>query len=265
MKDRTNIFKKFITSIYDLKVFSKYAKDGLSKAILYALFMTFIIGGINGIFIGYRLNEGISRINNELKSDEYQYSIKNGELRINKSPIKFEEENILIYIDKDILMDEDDTLRKITVHKDFNILILKDGIVINNLIDKYEIPYNNLIIESSLSINNFNLLKILILIISCITVSIITFFELIINSLIVVAIASIITIFMKMVVKYSALYSITLYAATLPLIIKIVLEIINPNVDLNTVFIIGTLTYVILILNYIKSELIEKIKQEKIK
>ena len=59
-----------------------------------------------------------------------------------------------------------------------------------------------------------------------------------------------------MVVKYIALYSLTLYAATLPLIIQIILEIANPNISFDTIFIVGTLTYVILILKYIKDEII---------
>ena len=62
---------------------------------------------------------------------------------------------------------------------------------------------------------------------------------------------------MKMVVKYTALYSVTLYAATLPLIIQIILESFNPYISFDTMFIIGTLTYVVLILKHIKDEIIK--------
>jgi len=62
-----------------------------------------------------------------------------------------------------------------------------------------------------------------------------------------------------MIVKYMALYSLTLYAATLPLIIKTLLETVNPNINFDTMFIIGTLTYVILVLKYIKDEIIKNI------
>ena len=70
-------------------------------------------------------------------------------------------------------------------------------------------------------------------------------------------VALIFTIFMKMVVKYTALYSVTLYAATLPLIIQTILESVNPDISFDAMFIIGTLTYVILILKYIKDEIIK--------
>jgi hypothetical protein len=65
--------------------------------------------------------------------------------------------------------------------------------------------------------------------------------------------------FMKMIVKYMALYSLTLYAATLPLIIKTVLETVKPSINFDTMFIIGTLTYVILVLKHIKDEIIRNI------
>ena len=87
----------------------------------------------------------------------------------------------------------------------------------------------------------------------------IAFLNLLFNCLIVVTVTSLFTIFMKMIVKYTALYSLTLYAATLPLIIQIILEAVNPNISFDTMFIIGTLTYVVLILKYIKDEIIKKL------
>jgi multidrug efflux pump subunit AcrB len=74
-----------------------------------------------------------------------------------------------------------------------------------------------------------------------------------------VMVASLFTIFMKMVVKYTALYSLTLYAATLPLIIQTILEAFNHDVRFDTMFIIGTLTYVVLILKYIKDEIMKNL------
>lgn len=263
MKDKTNFFKKFITSIYDLNAFSKYAKEGLLMSIIYVLLITMILGGIKGIFTGYGLNKEMSRINDELKSNKY--SIEDGVLNINNSPIKFEEENMLVYVDKNISMDKEDSIRSITMQDDVSILILKDGIVVNNSINKYKIAYSNEIVGSLSMMNSINLLKEIIIITACMITIVTTFFKVLINCLIVVAFASLITVFMKMVVKYSALYSLALYAATLPLIIQTILEIIDPNVNLDTVFIIGTLTYVILILNYIKSELIENINKGKFK
>lgn len=156
MKYNTNFFTKFITSIYDIKVFSKYAKEGIFRAISYAMLLTLILVGGSYFFGVYGSG------NFEIKA--YMFFI----------------------------------------------------------------------------IRNFA----------------VKFISLLFNCLIVVVVASIFTIFMRMVVKYIALFSVTLYAATLPLIAQTILEAFNPNIDFSTMFIIGTLTYVVLILKYIKDEII---------
>lgn len=269
MKDKTNFFKKFITSIYDLKVFSDYAKEGLLSAILYALLITLILGGVKGAFTGYRLNNEISKIDQELKNDKYKLSIEKGVLSISESPVKFQGINSIIYIDDHISMNERDSLRSIIVHKDLSILILKDGLVVNNSMNEYKISYNDILKNSTFNgselTKEIGTFKVISLMLTIITVIMITFIELLINCLIVVIFASLIAVFMRMAVRYSAMYSLTLYAATLPLIIKIILEIIDSSVDLNTVFIIGTLIYVVFILNYIKWDIIEKLNSKSAK
>jgi len=159
MDYKTNFFKKVVTSIYDIKVFSKYAKEGTFRSILYAILLTLILVGAKAMFTEY-------------KTDDFE---------------------VIIFI--------------YTIVRSF-------GIIFSNLL---------------------------------------------FNCLIIVAVASIFTIFMKMVVKYRALYSLTLYAATLPLIIQTILETVNPNIDFNVMFMMGTLTYVILILKYIKDEIIKNL------
>jgi hypothetical protein len=158
MNYNTNFLTKFITSIYDIKVFSKYVKEGIFRSISYAMLLTLILVGTKDLFTIYT----------------------NG-------------------------------------HFEFKSFI---SVIIINFGTK--------------------------------------FLNLLFNCLIVTIVASIFTILMKMIVKYIALFSLTLYAATLPLIIQAILEGFNPNIDFDTMFIIGTLTYVLLILKYIKDEIIRK-------
>lgn len=159
MNNKTNFFIKAITSIYDIKVFSKYAKEGILRSISYVILLTLILAGVRSIFM----------------------EPKNIEIKLNS--------------------------------------------VIYSIVSNFEIMLINLLI----------------------------------NCLIVAVIASIFTIFMKMLVKYIALYSVTLYAATLPLLIQTALEIINPDISFDAMFIAGTLTYVLLILKYIKDEIINNL------
>lgn len=156
MNYNTNFFTKFITSIYDIKVFSKYAKEGIFRSISYAMLLTLI------------------------------------------------------------------------------------SVLISDSINVYRTSSFEIMPFISLIIKNFGM----------------NFLNLLFNCLIVAIISSIFTLFMKMIVKYIALFSLTIYAATLPLIIQTILELIKSNIDFNTMFIIGTLTYVVLILKYIKDEII---------
>jgi len=158
MEYRTNFFRKVVTSIYDIKVFSKYAKEGIFRSISYAMLLTLILVGIKGVSEGYKINSF------ELKSFMSQIIINFG----------------------------------------------------------------------------------------------VNFFQLLFDCLIVVSVALLFSILMRMVVKYMALYSLTIYAATLPLIIKVILETIKPDISFDTMFIVGTLTYVVLILKDIKDEIIKK-------
>ena len=159
MEHKTNFFKKVMTSIYDIKIFSKYAKEGIFRSISYSMLLTLILVVVKDIFIRY-------------KTDNIE---------------------MIIYI--------------YTIGMDFGM----------------------------------------------------AFINLLFNCLIVVMVASLFTIFMRMVVKYTVLYSLTLYAATLPLIIQTILEIVNPDISFDTMFIIGTLTYVVLILKYIKDEILRNL------
>lgn len=162
MNTKTNFFKKVITSIYDIKVFSNYAREGIFSSVSYAVLLSLILSIIKVCFIEYKIT------NFKLSS----------------------------------------------------------------------------FIE--LIINSFGLVSI----------------NLLINCLIVAAVASLISIFMRMIVKYMALYSLTIYASTLPLIIQTILETINQEINFDFMFIVGTLTYVILILKYIKDEIISNINSK---
>ena len=67
--------------------------------------------------------------------------------------------------------------------------------------------------------------------------------------------------FMKMVVKYKALWSIVIYASTMPLIIITLLNLLKPNINFDFTFIGGTFTYVVITLKHIKNEIIQKLSK----
>lgn len=264
MEKKTGFFRKFFTSIYDINVFSKYAKEGIMRAILYATLMVLILGSLESAIDLYDLNKDILEISSELESKTYSMDIQDGILEI-REPYIFEDGGSLVYFNQDTSVAHKDQLRDLFIHKDIYALFLKDGIIINNSLNEYKINYSSIFRSGIPIYDQINTIKTMIICTLFIFNILIIFFDFIINCLIVAIAAGIIALLMKMMVKYSALYSLTIYAATLPFILQIIFEIISPNINFDMIFIAGTLTYLILILKYIKAEIIENIKQGKLK
>lgn len=265
MKNKKGFFHKFFTSIYDLNVFSQYAKDGLLSAILYAVILVFLLGGLRTGIDLYGLNKEITQITTELEGPEYNISIKDGNLKIDKPVSVFDARGILVYFNQDISVNNIDDIRNKIINSDMYGLCLKDGIIINDGINTYNVSYEKLFNDNISLSDQFDNLRLIIISSLFIVNVVIIFLNFLIDCLLVAFMAGFIGLLMKMMVKYHALYSLTIYAATLPLIIETILVIINPNTDFELVFMAGTLTYVILILRYIKADIIENIKHNRMK
>lgn len=269
MKEKTNIFNTFVRSIYDVGSFSISAKRGFKRAVMYMLLLTIILGGIKGVFLGRNYYKQVSEISYILQKNYYNMYIYNNELNTDNSPIMFKDiDKLSLYIDdKKTVTDKLDNINE-TSYYNSNLLILKDGIVYENVDDTYTVKYSTFLNGKSLNnvelqsyIKKLNVIFPVIFIIGNIVVMLV---NLLIDYLIIVTIASLIGLFMKMVVRYGALWSLVIYASTLPLIIVTILEIIRPDVDFETTFIIGTLTYMIIIFKSIKAEIIERFKRKKL-
>ena len=64
---------------------------------------------------------------------------------------------------------------------------------------------------------------------------------------------------LRVKLRYSELISLILYTSTLPKVIVLIFSLIAPNVYFDTIGIIGTLLYTILILNEMKKNNIDKL------
>ncbi|MBE6072612.1 MAG: DUF1189 domain-containing protein [Clostridium butyricum] len=263
MKQKTNFLKKFIMSIYDIDVFSKYIREGILRAILYSVLMTTIVSSLKCGVIVYSVNKNISNIVKQMDSNDSLY-IKDGELNLNRDPISIESSDILIYIDGTEKIEESWKLNNKIYNQDMSILLLKNGTIFYNNGNVYKTNYKDFLGNKYINVEDIEkfLYETEIYIgISIFIINIgIEIMDMFINCLIITLIASLIAMFMKMIIKYTALYSMALYAATLPFIIKIILESIELNVNLNNVFIIGTLTYIIFILKHIKTQILQNSK-----
>lgn len=268
MKEKTNIFEIFIRSIYDISSFSISARRGIKSAIMYILLLLIILSGIKSIFLGAAYYKQISAISNILEKNNYNIYIQDDQLIMDNSPIIFSDDKLNFYMDDKKNIDDKIEVRDEFSYDETNLSILKDGIILDNFDDRYIVRYSTLLKKKT--VDNFEIKSLIknfkyIFSVSFFSINVISMFtNLFLDYLIIVIIASLMSLFMKMIMKYSALWALTIYSSTLPLLIITILQILRPDVDFEATFIIGTLTYLFFIFKNIKLEIIERFSKKKI-
>lgn len=262
---RDNIFKKFTNSIYKPnEAYRKYIKEGIGKSIIYALLLCLILGGIKGGIQAFKFNYELKNTISKLEDDRYKFEIKDGELNIESSPVKIDENNILIYVDKDKSIEDEDSLKSLTIHEDTYVLILRDGMIVdsnmseNPYATKMKYTYKEMQIADN--INNENVIKG----IENMKVPIISFFIIIfmtqefINYLVTAFLIAVIFLLLSRVLgftlKLAEVFSLVIYVQTLSVLLVTALTIVIPGVLFDMAGMVGTSLYMFLTLKNIKKE-----------
>ena len=211
-KIKLNIFKRLAFSINPKKYIFLY-KEKLSKAILYILLLAVILGGIQGAFVTVILSGFEKAAEIALKEDDLQFEMKDGILDFKSSPFKEEEGQVLLLIDTTKSIDEIDSLKNITVHKNTVTVLLKDGLMTkensNEVIYKYselgldKFYFDNNIIVTALS--QINIIKYMIIPV----IILFKFIEMIIYALIISIMGLVSNLMIKRKMKYSSLFNLS--------------------------------------------------------
>lgn len=257
---KENFFKKFYNNLFNLNTFPAYIKEGLGRAILYALILNIFIGVFQGVLVAVDFNKNINQSKQYLLDDKYDFKIENGLLTMKTTPIKISEGSTLVYVDSNKSLDERDSLRSISVHGDMSMLILKDGVALITPDGEQTLLYKDITLDT---ITNEDMIQaigyiekttpIIIIIVSVIA----GFIDYLINCLIVAAFAMITNFVMGLKIKFSGIFSLSIYAATLPTILILIIGSVVRNVYFNQVALMATLVYVILILRNIRKEIFQ--------
>lgn len=259
MNNKTNVFVKLVKSIYNLKEFPKYMKEGVGRAIFYIFILSLVVGGVQGIVDIVNLNLLANETVEKLEDDNYQFKIKDGVMDIATSPVKIENSNTLVYIDKDTTMIQSDNLRSITVNADIYVLVLKDGVVTSTNATAVKNSYKQLGLEEEFNnkfvINAIINFKVLAYFIAMIVSLVKTFVSYLLTTLLIGAFSMISSRLLKLNLKLGELFSLVAYIGTLPNILITILGIIIPTVVFSTAGIVGTVVYTGLILNRMKKEM----------
>lgn len=262
---KTNVFNKIKESIYNIKSPPSYIKEGVLRALLYAMVLCIILGIANGSRVIYDSKLGIDSFEEFLSSEDYEFTIEGGTLDIKTNEAEIQEKSMTYYINDEVSIEKKEDIRRKTIHYNNYILVLKDGIVIeSNMIGvtggtELEFYYKDILQAESLT--NEDILNILPLIrrftsgINIISSVINTSLSYIIDSAF-ISLMLLFTIYtLRLKLKYKELFSLTLYAATFPTIVVTILTIIKPDVYLGTAKMVGILIYTFLILKDMNKEL----------
>lgn len=258
MKDKTNIFKKFIGSISNIKVFPKYIKEGLGRAVVYALLLMLFVGAIKGIFLNFQLNSYFDSAKAQLNESKYRFEIKDGVLDLQGNEvIDIDDGSSLVYVNDEVSIDEKDQIENLVIHNDSYVLFLKDGIIVNSQdLGEQSAKYSDIMIDNE-TFDNSTIINYLsyakyIIIIATVFGSIFYYFM---NSVLIAVMSMASNMIMRLGMKFSDILSLVFYAGTLPIIVQTIFEGVMPSIYFGYVSIVGTVIYVFLILRNIRKEI----------
>lgn len=219
---------KFIFSI-NPKKYVYLNKEKLSKAFLYVLLLSVIIGLVQGV-MGAVLISGIEKTTKMiLEDDEVQFEMKDGVLDFKNSPLKEEEGQALLYIDTNKDIDDLDSLRSITVHKDTVTVLLRDGFMVKSGSESVTQKYSDLGLDL-INFNNDFVISIIekLDIVKYIIISImivVNFVQLLMYALFISLMGILSNLISNRKMSYNRVFNLALYSVTLPTIINLIFPI----------------------------------------
>lgn len=260
MDKKDNIFLRFKNSLFNIAKFPMYIRYGLGSAIIYALILSIICGSIGGISNVVRINNSINEVKVKLVDSKNEFVIENGILSIDNSPVKVEENNLLIYIDDNKSMSDLDELKSVTVHENSAILILKDGISLTSeLVEPISSNYSQ--IFGSEKVTNKTLVEGIDFFEKMMSVTLVlinlvqTFITLLMELILISSLAMISASIIGVRLRFSELFSLAIYSSTLPMIVVTILTTLMPNVYFNSVGSVGTILLTLFALIQIRKNL----------
>lgn len=247
MSNKVKMRNKFIFSISPKKYVYLY-KEKISKAFLYILVLSIIIGLIQGA-MSTMVISGLEKTTEMiLKQDEVQFEMKDGILDFKASPIKDEEGQALLYIDTSKGIEELDNLRSITVHKDIVTVLLKDGFMIKNGSEDVTYKYSDLGLDKIDFNNDFliaafekvDIAKYIIIPIMIVA----NFIQLIIYAVLISLVGVLSNLIANRKIEYGNLFNLSLYAVTLPAIINLIFPIGGYSILIGGIILMFGLSYI---------------------
>ena len=247
MKDKIKMTNRLIFSINPKKYVYLY-KEKISKAFLYVIVLSLIIGVIQGAMTTVIISKLEKTTKMILSQDEVQFEMKDGILDFKSSPIKEEEGQALLYIDTDQGVEDLESLRNITVHKDMVTAILKDGFMVKVGSENITYKYSDLGLDKVDLDNNFvisvlqkvGIIKYIVIPIMIV----VNFIQIIIYALLISLVGLLSNLITNRKIGYGKVFNLSLYAVTLPAIINLIYPIGGYSILVGGIILMLGLNYI---------------------
>lgn len=247
MKDKIKMTNRLIFSINPKKYVYLY-KEKISKAFLYVIVLSLIIGVIQGAMTTVIISKLEKTTKMILSQDEVQFEMKDGILDFKSSPIKEEEGQALLYIDTDQGVEDLESLRNITVHKDMVTAILKDGFMVKVGSENITYKYSDLGLDKVDLDNNFvisvlqkvGIIKYIVIPIMIV----VNFIKIIIYALLISLVGLLSNLITNRKIGYGKVFNLSLYAVTLPAIINLIYPIGGYSILVGGIILMFGLNYI---------------------
>lgn len=250
MSEKISLINKVRISITSIRKYKDLIKENISQAIIYSLLLSLIVGSILGVLSFTAIGTMQKTMESVISSDEFKFTLDNGVLNFENSPIIREEGRAMVYIDTNISLDDVESIRKIVVHKDLSFAILKDGVSYRVNGEEYDYKFSDFPLISK--IDNEILLKSLNLIgivkyIAFLFSIIMTYIYFMLNVFILSIVGVILNKINYLKLSYGDIFKICVYATTLPTLIGLIFS-------LGSFSILISGTYLIFVVNYLKRD-----------
>lgn len=245
-----SFFTKLKNSIFKIEKYPEMAIEGFGKAILYISKILIILAVAVSVWTLYKTNEFVQEGINYLQNDFPEFSYNDGTLNVES------ENNTIIENDKvgkiiiDTKTDSEEEINKYLNEinsEGTGILVLKNKVTLKNVAVNGEVSYNYTEVLKELNLTQFNKEDIVnyvkdgsinqIYLNIFLTIFLYSFVMYFINTLwyaTVISIIGYLTIkILKLKVKFTPIYSMSVYALTLSTILNIIYVIINAIFNFN--------------------------------
>lgn len=241
MEYKLNFLSRLKISVAKIKEYPLLLKEDLSKAIGYILILSIIVGMALGITQFTILSVLEKSAKTVLENEDFKFEMNNGILDFKASPYKQEQGSSLVIIDSNMTLEESESFRPVTVHKDMSSVFLKDGVIAKAYGVEYKMKYEDIPfmaehINNETALNALNKAKPIKYIIFVIMI-VLTYILALAKALL-ISIAGILTNKMSgSKLKYKDIFKISLYALSLHMLVELIMPIGSLSVIISAIYV----------------------------